>query len=138
MKAGGTSRPFKNRQIVQYRHIIWKLTLGTALIIFGLSSLRAQDFKFGAKAGVNSATDTGDGEFDTGATARTGIHLGGVVQMEINEKLTVQGELLYSMQGFKDEVTHKLDYINLPIAINYFCDPRPGDPGRTTVWVQYK
>lgn len=97
-----------------------KLILGIGLIIFGLSTQQAQDFKFAAKAGVNFATDTGDGEFDTGATAKTGIHLGGVAQMGINEKVAVQGELLYSMQGFKDEVTHKLDYINLPITINYF------------------
>ena len=97
-----------------------KLILGIGLTVFTLSTQQAQDFKFGVKAGINFATDTGDGEFDTGATARTGIHFGGIARMGIHERLGLQGEILYSMQGFKDEVTHKLDYINLPIVINYF------------------
>ncbi len=106
----------KNENLLRIKKVI----LGIGLIIFGLSIVKAQDFKFGAKAGVNFATDTGNGEYDTGATARAGIHLGGVAQLAINEKVAVQGELLYSMQGFKDEVTHKLDYINFPIIIDYF------------------
>ncbi|MGB5436207.1 MAG: hypothetical protein WBM98_09980 [Maribacter sp.] len=82
------------------------LILGIGLIIFGLSTQQAQDFKFGAKVGVNFATDTGDGEFDTGVTARTGILLGGVAQLGIHEKVALQGDLLYSRQGFKNKVTH--------------------------------
>lgn len=93
--------------------------LGIGLIFFSLSIIQAQDIKFGAKAGVNFANDTGDGEFDTGSSTKAGIHIGGVAQLGISDKFAVQGELLYSMQGFKDEVTHKLDYINLPILAEY-------------------
>lgn len=77
--------------------------LGIGLIFFGFSIIQAQDIKFGVKAGINLANDTGEGEFDTGSSLKAGIHLGGVAQLSISEKFGVQGELLYSMQGFKDE-----------------------------------
>jgi hypothetical protein len=79
----------------------------------------AQEVKIGGKIGPNFANDTGDGEFDTGSDTKAGIHLGVVAQMGLSDKFLLQGELLYSMQGFKDEVTHKLNYINLPIMANY-------------------
>ena len=93
------------------------VVLAFAAIIY--TPITAQNLKFGVKAGVNLANDTGDGEFDTGSTAKAGIHLGGMAQWGISDQLAVQGEVLYSMQGFKDEVTHKLDYINIPITANY-------------------
>lgn len=93
--------------------------LGVGLFFLGFSMIQAQDIEFGVKAGANFANDTGEGEFDTGSSTKAGIHLGGVAHLILSEKFGVQGELLYSMQGFKDEVTHKLDYINLPIMANY-------------------
>lgn len=97
-----------------------KLFLLVAIAVIGFTTISAQGIKIGAKAGVNFANDTGDGELNEGTTVKTGVHLGGVAQLGVSEKFAVQGELLYSMQGFKDEVTHKLDYINLPITANYF------------------
>lgn len=109
------------RHLKNERNIFLKMVfLGICMTVFGLFTVQAQDFKFGAKAGINFANDTGDGEFNTGSKAKAGLHLGGVAQMGITEKFAVQGELLYSMQGFKDEVTHKLDYINIPLLVNYF------------------
>ncbi len=93
------------------------VVLAIAAIIY--TPITAQDLKFGIKAGVNLANDTGDGEFDTGSSPKAGIHLGGIAQLVISDQFAVQGELLYSMQGFKDEVTHKLDYLNIPITANY-------------------
>ena len=119
-KKNRSSHKFNRCQFNKGDLMYKKLILGIGLIIFGLTTQQAQEFKFAAKVGPNFANDTGDGEFDTGSTAKTGIHLGGVAQMGMNENFAVQAELLYSMQGFKDEVIHKMDYINLPITINYF------------------
>lgn len=74
--------------------------------------------KFGAKAGLNLATITGDLE---DIKSRTSFHIGGVAEIEINEDFAVQPELLYSAQGAKyDGFTLALDYINLPIMAKYF------------------
>ncbi|WP_430965029.1 porin family protein [Spongiimicrobium sp. 2-473A-2-J] len=97
-----------------------KLFLSIVIAVIGFTTISAQGIKIGAKAGVNFADNSGDGELNEGTTSKTGIHLGGVVQLGIKEKFELQGELLYSMQGFKDGATHKLDYINLPITANYF------------------
>ncbi len=76
------------------------------------------DIKFGAKAGLNLATITGDLE---DINSRTSFHLGGIAEIMINEDFAVQPELLYSAQGGKyDEFTLALDYLYLPIMGKYF------------------
>ncbi len=90
----------------------------------------AQNVKFGVKAGVNFATLSGDVE---DVNSRTTFHFGGVVEISISEKFSVQPELLYSSQGAKSEFTEtfegvtvsanqeiKLDYINVPIMAKYY------------------
>ncbi|WP_430613670.1 porin family protein [Flavobacterium sp. JP2137] len=94
------------------------------------------DIKIGAKAGVNFANVT-DGDM------KTGFHVGGLVEIFINEKFSVQPELLYSTQGSKTSSSYsvnmpsipgfpsiggnfdskselKLDYINVPIMAKYY------------------
>nr|WP_321228099.1 porin family protein [uncultured Psychroserpens sp.] len=103
-----------------------KLMLLAAVAVFGLSSVNAQEVKFGAKAGLNIANIGGDAE-DTDAL--TSFHLGGVAEIVISEKFSVQPELLYSAQGYKSEESFegitiesklKLDYINIPIMAKYY------------------
>ncbi|MBW3519424.1 porin family protein [Flavobacterium sp. NKUCC04_CG] len=82
------------------------------------SAIYAQtpDIKIGAKAGVNFANVT-DGDM------KTGFHVGGLVEIFINEKFSVQPELLYSTQGAKanNKISElKLDYINVPIMAKYY------------------
>ncbi len=80
-----------------------------------------QDIRFGAKAGLNLATIQPD---LTDAATRTSIHLGGVAEISILEKFSIQPELLYSTQGATDESDDdevvKLDYISLPILAKYY------------------
>lgn len=93
------------------------------------------DIKIGAKAGVNFANFSGDA-VDT--KMKTGFHVGGLVEIFINEKFSVQPELLYSSQGAKLETERlelyeganrlngkidqkmTLDYINVPIMAKYY------------------
>ena len=77
---------------------------------------------FGVKVGINFASVSGDDvdNFD----GRTGINIGGVVNIPVSEKFSVQPELVYSSQGFTGEesgidYTGKLDYINVPILADF-------------------
>lgn len=100
-----------------------------ALATFGFS--QAQEIKYGAKVGLNVATLNGDVE---DAKSLIGAHLGGFVEIKINEKFAFQPELLYSMQGAKSEYSYsepgysysedtklKLGYLNVPLMAKYFA-----------------
>lgn len=76
------------------------------------------DITFGAKAGLNLATITGDLE---DIKSRTSFHVGGMAIIAISEEFAVQPELLYSGQGAKyDGFTLALDYLYVPILAKYF------------------
>ena len=108
-----------------------KLSIFIAIMLFGFSTVNAQDINFGAKAGVNFASITGDDTDDL--DGRTSFHVGIVAEIVISDKFSVQPELLYSSQGatsedsyteedinIKEEGTVKLDYINLPIMAKFY------------------
>lgn len=99
-----------------------KLILFAALAIFVIANSNAQ-INFGAKAGVNFATITGDDveSFDS----RTAFHVGVVAEIVISETFSFQPELLYSAQGadYSDEEfegTFKLDYLNIPLMAKFY------------------
>lgn len=107
-----------------------KLLLIVGVAVFTLSA-QAQEIRMGAKAGLNMASIGGDGT--GGLDGRTSFHIGGLVEIPISEKFSVQPELLYSAQGakskesetfmgetFSAEVTLKLDYINVPVMAKYY------------------
>ncbi len=111
-----------------------KLLLIVGVAIFTLSA-QSQELRFGVKGGVNLASLGGD---DTGdLKGRTGFHVGGLVEIQISDKFSVQPELLYSAQGAEMEFSEsfdefgmnfsmeaksklKLDYINVPIMAKYY------------------
>ena len=108
-----------------------KLFLLSIIAVLGMTTVNAQEVKFGVKAGLNLASITGD-ETDN-LDGRTSFHLGAVAEISISDKFSVQPELLYSTQGAKyedsesgsgfsynEESTIKLDYINLPIMAKYY------------------
>tara|TARA_R110002049_G_scaffold28772_5_gene98153 strand:- start:2460 stop:3053 length:594 start_codon:yes stop_codon:yes gene_type:complete len=105
-----------------------KLFLFTALCLFLTVSSFAQGVvRFGAKAGLNIASIGGDAYVTgfSGFDSRTSFHLGGLVEIPITEKISVQPEVLYSSQGskfnfgFGSNPDVKLDYINVPILGKY-------------------
>ena len=99
------------------------LLIFTVIALFGFAPIKAQNINFGAKAGVNFATITGDmvESFDS----RTAFHVGFVAEIVISETFSFQPELLYSAQGAKEsgdgwEETLKLDYFNLPLMAKFY------------------
>ena len=100
-----------------------KLMIFTVIALFGFVSVKVQDINFGAKAGVNFATITGDDvdSFDS----RTAFHVGFVAEIVISDAFSFQPELLYSAQGAdwsEDgfEGTTKVDYLNVPLMAKFY------------------
>ncbi len=96
-------------------------------MVFLCSSLSAQQVDFGVKGGVNLATITGDGTDNL--DFRAAGHAGIVFEIGFGEKLALQPEVLFSMQGAKEEATilgqtfesrTNLDYINVPILFKFY------------------
>ena len=92
-------------------------TITMALVAFSVS---AQNITFGAKAGLNFASMTGDDA--DGLDGRTSIHLGVTAEIEMSDSFSIQPELLYSGQGYTadGDVTGKVDYINLPVMAKFY------------------
>lgn len=106
------------------------LICAIAIFTFGVAS--AQEVKFGVKAGVNLATFSGDA-VDTDVSMKPGAHVGGLVEIKFTDKLALQPELLFSMQGAKvtqrgfdgtftytDESKENLTYVNVPVLLKYY------------------
>jgi len=108
-----------------------KIILSAAMLLAIGFSAKAQDIKFGVKAGLNVATLTGESGNDV--KSRTGFHAGVVAEFKVTQHFSIQPELLYSEQGDKEKgfsyadgyyldytATTKLDYINLPVLAKYY------------------
>ncbi|RZL41864.1 MAG: PorT family protein, partial [Pedobacter sp.] len=73
-----------------------KKIIVSVLTIFTFGLTHAQEIDYGVKGGLNIANLTGDIE---NAKSKVSLHVGGFVQFKVNEKFSVQPELLYSQQG---------------------------------------
>ena len=75
----------------------------------------------GIKAGINMYKISSDD--NTVYDQITGFHLGLIGHIHMDSQWAVQPELVYSSQGAKSAVTdHKLDYINVPVLLQYMFD----------------
>lgn len=95
------------------------------LVIFSMSlGLNAQDTSYGIKAGLNFSNLTGD--LGVGASTRTSIHAGFMLENRVSEKFGASLELLYTSLGAKGETERggdgvlKLEYINFPVIFKYY------------------
>ncbi len=85
---------------------------------FLLTIMYAQQTHFGLKAGVNIASVAIDNGDDYGSKA--GLHIGGLAHIHISQHFALQPELVFSMQGGKDDVTKlNLNYLNVPLMAQY-------------------
>jgi hypothetical protein len=81
------------------------------------ANAQTPDLKLGAKAGVNFANLNGGESMDM----KTGFHVGVLAEIFINEKFSVQPEILYSAQGAeKSGLKYEYNYINVPIMGKYY------------------
>jgi opacity protein-like surface antigen len=76
---------------------------------------------FGAKAGLNVATLTGDVE---GAKSKVGFNIGAIAEISLSESFAFQPELVFSTQGAKFEedgesATLKNNFLNVPLLAKY-------------------
>ena len=97
-----------------------KILLIAIIFLGSLTTINAQSF--GIKGGFNFSNFTGNDANDFNVL--TSFHGGLVAEMHLLNALSVQPELLYSMQGAKTkEETYKLNYISLPVVFKlYFTD----------------
>lgn len=79
---------------------------------------------FGPKAGVNFASIVGKGEVN-GYKPKAGLYIGGQATIPFNDKLSVQPEVYFSMQGGiwkekgEDAGKSKMNYMNIPVLAKY-------------------
>ncbi|WP_178989015.1 porin family protein [Winogradskyella schleiferi] len=99
--------------------------LSITFFLFTLVTITAQDINFGAKAGVNIASIKFEDK-DYSTSPRIGAHVGGFVNYEINEKLSGQLEVFYSMGGNKWDYDNgdttgkvKTSMISIPLLAQY-------------------
>ena len=101
----------------------------TAAAVFAFSFANAQDVKFGAKAGLNISSITGDTDGFGDISSKVGFQVGGFAEIKISDKFAIQPELLYSAQGAKTEFseeglsvkgTQKLAYLNIPVMARFY------------------
>lgn len=102
-----------------------------AICTFGFAN--AQALKFGVRAGANFATLTGDAVADD-VKMKVGFNAGGLMEIKFTEMISLQPEVLFSMQGAKtsdreddfagtiteDESTVNLAYINVPVMFKLY------------------
>lgn len=96
------------------------LALCTVLVTNAQKSKREEGIKLGIKGGLNVANLMGDVE---DVAIRTSIHAGLVAEIIVNDKFSIQPELLYSGQGASKTSEGggriKLDYITLPVLAKF-------------------
>lgn len=88
-------------------------------ILFFAQIANAQTF--GIKGGVNFANVTiSGGGVSMSPTGITGFHLGLVADFKLQEKLSFNTGLLYSLKGFKmPGTTDKINYLEIPLNLAY-------------------
>lgn len=108
-----------------------KLILSVASIIFfGVAS--AQEVKFGAKLGVNLSTVKSSASYGD-SKSLTGLQIGGLAEIVLNDKMSIQPELLFSQGGgifkFTENISGVqiessqefiLSKINIPVLFKYY------------------
>ncbi|WP_196894432.1 porin family protein [Aureivirga marina] len=108
------------------KKLVTSIACATALF-FSVNS-NAQEVEFGAKAGMNISSVSGDIK---GAKSKIGFYIGGLAEIGLTDNFSVQPELAYSSQGYKAEVSNtsftgteeipvNLSYLNLDILAKYY------------------
>ena len=88
----------------------------------GTFAVTEAQIQFGAKAGLNLSTYSGS--LSDGAKIKPGFNVGALVSIPVTGMLSVQPEVVYSLEGAKgssggSSFTENLSYINVPILVKY-------------------
>ncbi|HMI06956.1 MAG TPA: porin family protein [Flavobacterium sp.] len=112
-----------------------KKVILTALAVLAFGFTNAQkNVRFGLKGGLNLSTLTGDVQ---NAEIKPGVHIGGLVEIKLTNRFSLQPELLLSMQGAKSDYSenfggvryeyedkYNLTYINVPVMAKFYVIPK--------------
>lgn len=102
-----------------------KLLLSLGLLAGSLATAHAQQSHFGFKAGASLTTYVGS-DVNSSISSKFGFHGGLVANLSVNDRFTIQPELLYSMKGTQDQATRggttvtgyqTLHYVDVPVLL---------------------
>ncbi len=91
--------------------------LSVSVLCIGLLAANGQSY--GVKGGLNFAGIRVDEGSDP--DGKVGVHFGGFLSNEIRNNWSIQGELLFSFQGWEDQ---NVTYLNIPILAKYNVDSK--------------
>lgn len=95
-----------------------KVLLSLGLLVGISCGAQAQSIKYGVKAGASLTNITG--EDSDGLTNKFGFHGGLVANFGLNDMISIQPEVLYSMKGAKEDGGNgkfNLGYIDVPVLV---------------------
>ena len=104
------------------------ITLLTLLPLFTFSQNR-----FGVFGGINNSA-LNDGFLEKVVIGQSfGLHIGGLYEYQLNEKITFRPKLILSLQGDREKtdfafieansIDYKLTYVNIPLDFKFFSKP---------------
>ncbi|PZD79697.1 porin family protein [Mesonia sp. K7] len=124
------------------RKLILAVTFVTASIFTANAQADSDLVQIGLKGGVNLATVTSDEDSFDEPKSRTSFNLGFVAEVPYSNRFSLQGEVLYSGQGFEIEeinvegenAEYQLGYIQIPVlaklylieGLNIYAGPQIG------------
>lgn len=112
-----------------------KTLLIIGFLIFTINAIKAQNkVNFGVKGGINFTNMTTQNSGDK--SGKTGIHIGLLAEFQLNDKVSIQPEILYSTQGAKTLIfvllyptsdvfqsniaNYKFNYIQIPVLAKIY------------------
>jgi hypothetical protein len=104
-----------------------RIYITIALMVLGIFSIKAQELKNRATAGIKGGYNLSSVSFDGSSETEKlhGFHIGFYGESFIGNHFSVQPEILYSQQGYKivddnGTFTQKLEYINVPVMFKLY------------------
>jgi hypothetical protein len=118
--------------INKIKELMKKIFITFILSILCLNGLYAQEsalVRFGAKAGFNMTKWGGDFNKKDKTSFLPGFHAGGVAEMMLSPKWSIQPELLFSFEGTNTELLDDIRAMYIKIPVLFYYNFRTG-PGR--------
>jgi hypothetical protein len=99
-----------------------KLLIVFVAVAFVATANAQGSIKFGAKAGGNLSSWSGDDIED--AKSKFGFHVGAIVNIPVSSMFSVNPEVLFSIEGAKqdadpDDINYNLGFLNIPVLLQY-------------------
>ncbi len=98
-----------------------KILLSFLALVAVSVAAEAQTWGFGPKVGISFSSANGI----EGSKMRAGVVVGAFASRWVNDWFALQGELLYSQQGFNTKVggvseKYRLDYLTMPVLAKFY------------------